>query len=289
MVRPGGTPGDQEVAMTAESTTTAERAAAFDRLLRDLQDETDDLLAVLDGGIEPMDTPTPAVGWTVRDQLAHLLWFDQAEILVVEDPDRFVQQRGLASADTETFVAAGNAAASNLSAAQLMAEFDRTRRRLITVAATGPPDRRVPWYGPDMSLMSSVTARLMETWAHGQDVADALHVVRVPTARVRHVAHLGVQTRRYSFEIHGRPMPGQPVAVLLTAPDGELWQWGDPSAPDSVRGPALDFCLVVTQRRHLADTALVTGGAARDWLEIAQAFAGPPGEGRRPGQFEETA
>ncbi len=123
----------------------------------------------------------------------------------------------------------------------------------------------------------------METWAHGQDVADALGVTREPTARLRHVAHLGVRALPYSYTVWGREVPAAPVRVELTAPDGGLWTWGPEGAADRVTGPALDFCLLVTQRRHRADTAVAaTGAVAQEWLEIAQAFAGPPGPGREP-------
>jgi uncharacterized protein (TIGR03084 family) len=136
-----------------------------------------------------------------------------------------------------------------------------------------------------MSAASSVTARLMETWAHGQDIADALEVTRPATARLRHVAHLGVATMSFSFQAHGQPVPTAPVRVELTAPgeDGTTWTWGPPEASDLVRGDALDFCLLVTQRRHRLDTGVrATGPVATAWLEVAQAFAGPPGPGRSP-------
>jgi uncharacterized protein (TIGR03084 family) len=126
----------------------------------------------------------------------------------------------------------------------------------------------------------------METWAHGQDIADALGVVRSPTDRLRHVAHIGVGARAFSFAAHGRSTPETPVRVELLAPGGETWTWGPPDAGDRVTGPAQDFCLVVTQRRHLDDSALlIEGPVAADWMSIAQAFAGPPGPGRQPGQF----
>ncbi|GGO75102.1 hypothetical protein GCM10012289_49340 [Nonomuraea cavernae] len=141
----------------------------------------------------------------------------------------------------------------------------------------------MPWYGPDMSAVSFVTARLMETWAHGQDVADALGVTREPTARLRHVAMIGFRAMPYGFAVRGLPAPEDPVRVELTTPGGEPWTAGPAGAADVVRGPMLDFCLLVTQRVHLADTALqITGATARAWMEIAQAFAGPPGEGRAP-------
>jgi len=158
--------------------------------------------------------------------------------------------------------------------------FDEARRRLLTTFAALDPGLRVPWYGPPMSAASSVTARLMETWAHGQDVADALGVTREPTDRLRHVAHIGVRAMPFSYALHGRPAPTAPVRVELTAPGGESWTWGPQGVPDLVRGPALDFCLLVTQRRHRADLALrTTGPVATEWLSIAQAFAGEPGKG----------
>lgn len=126
-----------------------------------------------------------------------------------------------------------------------------------------------------MSAMSFATARLMETWAHGRDVCGALGVEQVPTARLRHVAELGVRTRGWAFVARGLAVPGAPVRVELTGPDGADWLWGPDGAPDRITGSALDFGLVATQRRHPDDTALtIDGPHAKEWMEIAQAFAG---------------
>ncbi|WP_239573008.1 maleylpyruvate isomerase family mycothiol-dependent enzyme [Geodermatophilus bullaregiensis] len=123
----------------------------------------------------------------------------------------------------------------------------------------------------------------METWAHGQDVVDAVGAARAPTGRLRHVAHLGVATLGWSHRVRGEEPPATPVRVELGAPDGGTWTWGPAGATDRVTGPALDFCLLVTQRRHRADLSLqATGPVADHWLDVAQAFAGPPGPGRRP-------
>ncbi|NEC84228.1 TIGR03084 family protein, partial [Streptomyces sp. SID7958] len=146
-----------------------------------------------------------------------------------------------------------------------------------------PSGVRVPWYGPPMSAASMATARLMETWAHGLDVADALGVERAPTARLRHIARLGVRTRDFAYAVHGLTPPAEPFRVELTAPGGELWTYGPEDAAQRVTGPGLDFCLLVTQRAHRADLALTAVGPDADrWLDIAQAFAGPPGGGRAP-------
>jgi uncharacterized protein (TIGR03084 family) len=158
----------------------------------------------------------------------------------------------------------------------------RARRHLVETLAALDPQHRVPWFGPDMSAATAVTSRLMETWAHGQDIADTPGRERSPTHRLRHVAHLGVRTFGFSFSLAGRPVPGEGVQVDLEAPGGGRWVWRA-DGPNRVAGPALDFCLVVTQRRQVDDTALrVEGPVARDWMGVAQAFAGSRGPGRPP-------
>ena len=229
--------------------------------------------------------------WTVRDQIAHLWCFDHRALLSLTDPAAFADDARWLAANggAEASVALGRA----MSPGELLDVWRQGRAHLLTAAADLDPSARVPWYGPSMSARSCLTARLMETWAHGQDVADALGAIRVPTDRLRHVAHIGVRARPFSYAVRRLEMPAGEVHVALRSPSGGAWMWDDPSngdgtgaAADSVTGSALDFCLVVTQRRHLADTDLVVRGPlAEEWMSIAQAFAGPPGEGRAPGQF----
>ena len=253
-------------------------------LLADLQAETADL----DAMIAPLSaerylTSTPAEGWCISDQVSHLAFFDEAALLAATDPRQFkieaaqMMARGAGFPDD---VAARHRATPG---PQLRDWLLAARQELVAGFASVEPGRRLPWYGPDMSAATSVTARLMETWAHGQDIADALGVTRPPTARLRHIAHIGVAAMGFSFVLRRLPVPKLPVRVEVTAPDGGLWTWGPPEAADVVRASAFDFCLVVTQRRHPADTELVTvGPVAQQWISIAQAFAGSPGPGRSP-------
>jgi uncharacterized protein (TIGR03084 family) len=246
-------------------------------MLADLQAESDDLNAVLaTATTEDLARPTPAEGWSVSDTLGHLWYFDREGRRALEDPDDFVAKLETLFADPEAFMSAHVETVRGLGDA-LVPSWHEERRRIIDALSAVDPKARVPWYGPSMSPMSFGTARLMETWAHGQDIADALGVTRTPTDRLRHIAHLGVSTRGFSYVVRGREAPDLPVFVSLTAPSGAEWTWGDPTAENSVRGTALDFCQLVTQRRLLGDLDLeVTGEAAAEWLSIAQAFAGGP-------------
>jgi uncharacterized protein (TIGR03084 family) len=260
-------------------------------LLADLEAES----AALDAILAPLTQAqylqsTPAEGWCIADQVSHLAYFDEAALLAATDPDRF-------SAEAAELIAIGPAFPDQVAAlyrdtpgSELRGWLAAVRRKLLTEFAAIDPSRRLPWYGPQMSAASSVTARLMETWAHGQDIADALGIGRPATARLRHIAHIGVSTIGFSFALRGLAVPVRPIRVEITGPDGEEWTWGPAGAADVVRAPALDFCLVVTQRRHPADTALIaTGPVARQWISIAQAFAGAPGPGRAPAQQPDQA
>src|SRR5215469_7916761 len=255
-------------------------------LLADLDAESRALRQIVDPLRDgDWELATPAPGWSVGDQISHLAFFDDAAVSAATHPEEFAAIRaGLADGgeDADTIAAQYR----NLTPAQLRDWFARARAGLLAAFAGLDPAARVPWFGPPMSVASSVTARLMETWAHGQDIADAIGTPRRPTARLRHVAHIGVAALPYSYASHGLPVPEVPVRVELTAPSGEVWTWGSEGARDRITGPALDFCLLVTQRRHRADTAMVAAGPVADqWLSIAQSFAGPPGVGRLPGQF----
>jgi len=256
----------------------------------DLAAEHAALLAVLEKlGPDDWARPTHAPGWAVRDQVAHLAFFDGTATTAIVDPDRFVSEAAALNAEAAQGDPAYLTEARKLSVDKLFQHWKTSSERLVKAAHTLDATRRMPWYGPPMSAVSFITARLMECWSHGLDVVDVVDVVgagRPATDRLRHVAHLGVRTRNFSYVARGLEPNTEPMRVELLAPSGELWVFGEPDAPNRIAGPAEDFCQVVTQRRHVADTALeVTGAAAEEWMRLAQAFAGPPGEGRKPGQF----
>ncbi|MEU3471140.1 TIGR03084 family metal-binding protein [Rhodococcus sp. NPDC006774] len=261
--------------------------ADLDTLVDDLRAEGNDLDAlVAELTPDQWAAPTPAAGWTVAHQIAHLSWTDHvAERTTsgasgdIEAKEEFALTLKKAWENPTGFV--DEAAEDESRNPNLLSEW-RTRRTAMTDALMQVPSGiKIDWFGPPMSAASMATARLMETWAHGQDVADAVGVTRVPTDRIRGVAHIGVRTRDFAYAVNEQAPPTEPFRVELTAPSGELWTWGPENAGQRVSGPALDFCLLVTQRAHRDDLGIAAEGAdAAHWLTIAQAFAGPPGAGR---------
>jgi len=251
-------------------------------MLADLRAESDDLDAILaDLPADRWADPTPASGWTIAHQIAHLLWTDRVALTAVTDEARFAAVLAEAAKDPTGFVDAGAEELAALPPERLLADWRETRDRLHDELLAVADGRKLPWFGPPMSAASMATARLMETWAHGLDVADTLGVKRSATARLRSIAHIGVRTRDFAFSINGLTPPAEPFRVELRAPDSSVWEWGPADAEQRVTGAAEDFCMLVTQRRPRADLDVhPVGTDAEKWLGIAQAFAGPPGLGR---------
>jgi uncharacterized protein (TIGR03084 family) len=263
----------------------------FKDLLGDLEAEHLDLLGIvkpLASGAPEWDVLTPAEGWAVRDQISHLAYFDAAAHLAITEPQKFALMAEAFMAQEGDPMEGHLIRGRSMNGDELVDWWETSYRGMSEAFAVADPRMRVPWFGPPMGAASFVTARLMETWAHGQDVVDALGAKRPATARLRHVAHLGVRARPFSYLNRGQEAPPGRIDVVLVGPSGEEWTWqigeaaeGDPVT--TVTGPAEDFCLLVTQRRNIADTSLVaTGDLAQEWLSIAQAFAGPPSGGRPP-------
>ena len=252
------------------------------QVLADLAAEGDRLDALVSGLDDAgWHTPTPAPGWDVAAQVAHLAWTDDVALKAATDKDAWDAVVLGAIADPEGFVDAQARALAT--ADDLVTRWQQGRRDLHAALAAYPQGQKMPWFGPPMSATSMATARLMETWAHSLDVHEGLGAPVEDTDRIRHIAHLGVRTRNFAHQLHGLDAPAEEFRIDLVAPSEEVWSWGPEDAAQTVTGSAGDFCRLVTQRVHRADTDLVATGADADrWLDIAQAFAGQPGEGRAP-------
>ena len=254
----------------------------------DLRAEADELhafLRTLDAG--DWARPTPFLGWTPWDVVAHLHFFDRISLLSLNDADAFAVKR---KALIEGMVAGISGAEltrrelGQLEPAELLDQWLGACHDMAEQLGASDPKRRLPWFGPDMGVRMFTTARYMETWAHGQDVYDLMRASRSYTDRILNVAVLGVRTFGWTFVNRGLEVPGDPPYVRLVAPSEAIWEWNPPSDENRVAGSALEFCRVVTQGRNVADTALeVVGDIATRWMAIAQCFAGGPADPPKPG------
>ena len=258
----------------------------FDEILRDLEDEHRSLAQVLETlGDEHWRCETASPGWQIRHQISHLEFFDRRAVLALTEPEEFAEdRRRLMSAAPEDLSIALAQTAEPL---ELLTAWTLNSHRLVEVGLQADPSARVPWYGPSMSVKSFLTARLMECWAHGEDIAAAVSFDREPTDRLRHVAHIGVATRPFCLTINGLPADDSLITIQLQSPSGDRWVWTSGTSESHreeqlVTGSALDFCRVVTQRQSIEESSLIVKGtAAQSWMEVAQAFAGPPGRGQK--------
>jgi len=260
-----------------------------------MQDICRDLLAEY-GDLAPLcETLTPQpwlqrsefYGWTPWDEIAHLCYFDETGLQSARDPEAFARDAARLNQRMERgeeISAVARERYGSLTGLALLARWRVLHEELVDALAKLDPKARLAWYGPPMSARSFATARLMETWAHGQDVWDVVRRRRPQTPRLKHIAHLGVTTFRWTFINRKLEVPQIVPYVEMSALGEGLWTWNDPSTDNFVRGSAEDFCLLVTQRRHLDDTELQYGGeSVKQWLSMAQCFAGPPADGPAPG------
>ncbi|MEM7412773.1 MAG: TIGR03084 family metal-binding protein [Myxococcota bacterium] len=256
----------------------------------DLLAEVDDLHALVET-LEPEDweRPTTFMNWTPWDVIAHLHFFDEVSLVALEGREPFGElqkefigllQEGLGSAEI------AKRKLGDLSPKELTTRWRERNRAMAEQLGNSDPKRRLPWFGPDMGVQMFTTARLMETWAHGQELWDLKGRERSHSDRIKHICEIGVRTFGWTFMNRGEQPPGPPPYVRLTAPSGGVWEWQEPSETEIVRGSAVDFARVVTQVRNIADTPLeVVGPVANAWMAIAQCFAGgaadPPAPGTR--------
>ncbi|TNJ42079.1 TIGR03084 family metal-binding protein [Phaeobacter sp. B1627] len=255
---------------------------------QDFHEEQEVLAAVLNGQPDTIfDARTQFKGWTVNDVLGHLHFFNavaEAALSGAEAFDAMVGPKIMDLAAGGQILEMQYAWLDGLSGRALFAEWREGAGRLAAACTTANPKARIKWFGPGMSVLSAITARQMETWAHGQEIFDLLGVQRKETDRIRNIAHLGVATFGWSYQVRGLAVPTSPPYVVLTAPSGDIWRWNEPQDTNRVEGSAVEFAQVVTQVRNLADTQVrTTHGTAHAWMLQAQCFAGPPATPPAPG------
>ncbi|GLU48719.1 TIGR03084 family metal-binding protein [Nocardiopsis ansamitocini] len=266
--------------------------------MKDLQGVVSDLIAEgdrLDGLLAGLDAeqwslPTPAPGWTIAHQVAHLSFIFHLAGKAASDAEAFAAITAGAANDFDGAINAALGLFLNDSPDKMLAQWRAERDTTVAALAAAPPDQLLPWLVRPIPPAVLACAGIMELFAHGQDIADALGIEPTHTDRLRHLVGFAVLTKDFGYQSRGLPTPPDEFRFEITTPSGELWGFGPEDAEQRVSGPAVDFCLLVTRRRHRDDLAITASGAvAEQWLDIAQAYRGPAGPGRSPGQFSAPA
>lgn len=247
--------------------------------------ESEALNAAFDGvSGDQWNTATQFKGWTLNDVLVHLHYWNQMADMSLKEPDAFMARMGalFAKAKTDGLRAAENEVIT-LRGDELRTAWQELYRDIGARWVDLDPKHRVKWAGPDMSVRSSITARQMETWAHGQEVFDILGLQREEQDRVKNIVVLGVNTFGWAYKVNGRDVPAQMPRLELTAPSGAVWEFGE-QGDNTITGSAVEFAQVSAQTRNIGDTDLkVDGPVATEWMSIAQCFAGGPEQPPVPG------
>jgi uncharacterized protein (TIGR03084 family) len=217
--------------------------------------------------------PTPARGWDVRDTIAHLADTDEMAIATATGAPGSLNARVEISASGEDVTFRGVLHGRRRSGRDVCAWFESSTAALHEMFLAIDPNERVPW-GIGMRPPSLVSARLMETWAHGLDVYAAVGVAPTDTDRLAQVAWLATRALPYAYSVAGREPPGMPIRVELTLPSGEPWATGPADAPDRITGPAGEYCRVFVHRLAVDDATMLhaDGEAAADALRVARAY-----------------
>ena len=255
---------------------------------KDFRKESDALFQLLEAiSTKDFQRKTQFKEWTIHDVIGHLHVWNWAADLSLNDDNAFQKfltswTENLNSGSTHRdFV---KKRLKGIKGRQLLKEWHTFFPEMSKRFETADQKTRVNWVGPDMSVLSCITGRLMETWAHGQELYDLLGVVRENKDRIKNIAVLGVNTFDWTFANRKMDLPTDKPYVELTAPSGEIWEWNDPSEDNKIKGMAVEFCQVVTQVRNIKDTSLyVIGETANQWMSIAQCFAGQPETPPKPG------
>ena len=226
------------------------------------------------------NSKTQFKSWTINDVLYHLHVWNNAAFLSLTNEKKFSKFMK----DFFTAIKSGHSARShekelsnNISGQNLLMEWKKDYEKISEEFLNADPKKRVKWAGPDMSVRSSITARHMETWSHGQEIYDQLGVIRNDADHIKNIVIIGINTFGWTFMNRSLEVPNEQPKLILESPSNKTWEWNSNNKKDSIIGKASEFCQVVTQVRNIKDTNLIVNGdIAKKWMSIAQCFAGPP-------------
>ena len=236
---------------------------------------------------ENLEQTTQFKNWTLNTVLQHLHYFNYAADLSLKDERGILQLLNdlqTSQKTGESLVAYTDRQLDGIKGQSLLRLWRDYYTGMSDSFREADPNIRVKWAGPDMSVLSSITARLMETWSHGQEVYDLLGVVREDRNHIKNIVVIGNNTFGWTFMNRGEDTPDDKPFLRVYGPTGDMWEFNDHSEDSRIEGSATEFCQVVTQTRNIQDTTQnVVGKTANRWMAVAQCFAGPPRNPPPPG------
>lgn len=218
--------------------------------------------------IKHWDRPTPSPGWTVRDTISHLADFAELAADTLAGGNRIAEWRKASDLDElrQRAITRGR----GMRPQDVIEWWRGGRAHVVEPLSHMSVDDRVEWIQGSMSAQTFATFRLMETWAHGLDIYEALQMEVEDTPRIRHVCWLGWKTLPYAFKTAG--LDYSPIRIEVIGPGYAKWVYGPEDTEDRIKGAASEWARVAV-RRAPGDIRLeVTGEVAAQAVEVAQAY-----------------
>ena len=219
--------------------------------------------------IKHWDKLTPAKPWTVRDTISHLADFAELAADTLSGGNRVKEWQNASDLDAlrQRAIEKGR----KMRPQDVIEWWRAGRARVVEPLSHMSEKDRVEWIQGTMSARTFATFRLMETWAHGLDIYQALDIAVEDTARIRHVCWLGWKTLPYAFKAAG--LDYTPIRVEVIGPGYAKWVYGPDDAENVIKGSASEWARIAVRRVSPAAVSLkVTGEAAHKALEVAQAY-----------------
>ena len=212
--------------------------------------------------------PTSAPGWSIKDVVSHLAYTERFAAQVLADGSSVVKKAKVT--DIDTWTALGITEGREMRYQQVIEWWRNSRADVVDALSRMEGTERVAWIDGDMSARAFATLRLMETWAHGLDVKDAMEGLltydeeeedpTLDTSRIRHVAWLAHRMLPYAFAEAGEDYPESGIRLELMGPQYARWVYGPEDAPDIIKGIASEWCRIAVQRMDHSTASLKTEG-----------------------------
>ena len=219
--------------------------------------------------LKDWDKKTRSVGWTIRDTISHLADSEELAASVMTGEADLTRYRSTPDLDSLRQEAVDKG--RKMRPQDVIEWWRGGRAKVVEPLSHMGPEHRLEWIAGSMSARTLATTRLMETWAHGLDIYEALGAEIEDTPRIRHICWLGWKSLPYAFKLAGHDYV--PIRVEVIGPGYVKWVYGPDDAENLIKGSAADWARLSVRRATVKDTRLkVTGEAAQVAVEVVRTY-----------------